>query len=273
MRTRATGGEGLRAAGARTASSHEGWRAAWVRTAELLQVRLGGRKRWLVRPLRIDLKSYLTCRRCPVCEIPAQGLRVARNVLDRHCRSLIAPHSSRCERSSTMPLQILHIGRELVGKGLRREAHSAADTGAHHRCPDQQGEEDRPKPRTRTQGTARQCERYPEHWRGAGRAKGGCGHSLRLYALAGSYFPEFESRKNPFLRSCYGSTFRYSNTVNLSVMKLSSHSAFLVLARVGKNLQSLQESIREWTPQPAPVLVPIPIQTERRTRERVGRHR
>ncbi len=54
-------------------------------------------------------------------------------------------------------------------------------------------------------------------------------------------------------------------------MKLSLRSAFLVLARLGQTLQSLQESLRRWAPQPAPVLVPIPIRTERRTREPVGR--
>jgi hypothetical protein len=51
-------------------------------------------------------------------------------------------------------------------------------------------------------------------------------------------------------------------------MKLSLRSAFLVLARLGQSLQSLQESLRGW----APVLVPIPIRTERRTRGPVGRH-
>ena len=55
-------------------------------------------------------------------------------------------------------------------------------------------------------------------------------------------------------------------------MKLSLRSAFLVLARLGESLQSLKESLRGWVPQQAPVLVPIPIRTERRTRGPVGRH-
>lgn len=55
-------------------------------------------------------------------------------------------------------------------------------------------------------------------------------------------------------------------------MKLSLRSAFLVLDRLGQSLQSLQESLRGWAPQPAPVLLPIPIRTERRTRGPVGRH-
>jgi hypothetical protein len=55
-------------------------------------------------------------------------------------------------------------------------------------------------------------------------------------------------------------------------MKLSLRSAFLVLARLRQSLQSLQESLRGWAPQPAPVLVPIPIRAERRTRGPVARH-
>ncbi|MFN9278357.1 MAG: hypothetical protein ACK6DW_01265 [Betaproteobacteria bacterium] len=55
-------------------------------------------------------------------------------------------------------------------------------------------------------------------------------------------------------------------------MKLSLRFAFLALARLGQSLQSLKESLRERVPQPAPVLVPIPIRAERRTRGTVGRH-
>lgn len=55
-------------------------------------------------------------------------------------------------------------------------------------------------------------------------------------------------------------------------MKQSLRSAFLVLARFGESLQSLQWSLRGWAPQPAPVLVPIPIRAEHRTRRSVGRH-
>lgn len=55
-------------------------------------------------------------------------------------------------------------------------------------------------------------------------------------------------------------------------MKLSLRSAFLALARLGQSLPSLLESLRGWAPQPAPLLVPIPIRAERRTRGPVGRH-
>jgi hypothetical protein len=55
-------------------------------------------------------------------------------------------------------------------------------------------------------------------------------------------------------------------------MKLSLRSAFLVLARLGQSLPLLQESFRRWLPQPVPVLVPIPIGTQRRTRGPAGRH-
>jgi len=50
-------------------------------------------------------------------------------------------------------------------------------------------------------------------------------------------------------------------------MKPSLRSAFLVLARLGERLQSLQESLRGW----ASVPVPIPIRAERRTRGPVDR--
>ena len=55
-------------------------------------------------------------------------------------------------------------------------------------------------------------------------------------------------------------------------MKLSSRFASLVLARLGRSLQSLQESLKGWVPQQAPVLVPIPIRADRRTRGSVRRH-
>jgi len=55
-------------------------------------------------------------------------------------------------------------------------------------------------------------------------------------------------------------------------MKLSSRFASLVLARLGRSLQSLQESLKGWVPQQAPALVPIPIRTDRRTRAPVSRH-
>ena len=55
-------------------------------------------------------------------------------------------------------------------------------------------------------------------------------------------------------------------------MKLPLPSVFLVLARLGQSLQSLQESFRGWALQQAPELVPIPIRAERRTRGPVSRH-
>ncbi len=54
-------------------------------------------------------------------------------------------------------------------------------------------------------------------------------------------------------------------------MKLSLPSASLLLARLGQSLQSLQESLKGWVPQQAPVLVPIPIRADRRKRAPVGR--
>lgn len=55
-------------------------------------------------------------------------------------------------------------------------------------------------------------------------------------------------------------------------MKLSSHFAPLVLARLGRSLRSLQESLKGWVPQQAPALVPIPIRADRRTRAPASRH-
>ena len=49
-------------------------------------------------------------------------------------------------------------------------------------------------------------------------------------------------------------------------MKLAPRFASLVLSRLGQSLQSLQESLKGWSPQRAPVLVPIPIRADRRTR-------
>ena len=55
-------------------------------------------------------------------------------------------------------------------------------------------------------------------------------------------------------------------------MKLSLRSAFLELVRLRQSLQSLQESLRAWAPQRAPLLVPIPIRVERRACVPAGRH-
>jgi hypothetical protein len=55
-------------------------------------------------------------------------------------------------------------------------------------------------------------------------------------------------------------------------MKLLFRSVSLALARIGQNLTSLQSSLQGWAPQRAPVLVPIPIQTDRRARRPIGRH-
>ena len=54
-------------------------------------------------------------------------------------------------------------------------------------------------------------------------------------------------------------------------MKLSAGFASLVLSRLGQSLPSLQESLKGWLPQQAPVLVPIPIRADRRTRGPVVR--
>jgi hypothetical protein len=55
-------------------------------------------------------------------------------------------------------------------------------------------------------------------------------------------------------------------------MKLSIRSAFRALARLSQDLRPLHKQLREWLPQPAPVLVPIPVRTAGRVRDSVGRH-
>jgi hypothetical protein len=55
-------------------------------------------------------------------------------------------------------------------------------------------------------------------------------------------------------------------------MKLSSHLASLVLARLGHSLQLLKEALRGWVPRQEPRLIPIPIPAERRTRQSDRRH-
>jgi hypothetical protein len=55
-------------------------------------------------------------------------------------------------------------------------------------------------------------------------------------------------------------------------MKLSSRFASLVLARLGRSLEPLQEYLKGWVPKQAPALVPIPIGADRRTRGPVSRH-
>ena len=55
-------------------------------------------------------------------------------------------------------------------------------------------------------------------------------------------------------------------------MKPSFRFASLVLARIKQSLRLLKEDLRQWVPQQAPVLVPIPIPVERRTRQSERRH-
>ena len=55
-------------------------------------------------------------------------------------------------------------------------------------------------------------------------------------------------------------------------MKPSLRFASLVIARIKQSLHLLKEDLRQWAPKQTPVLVPIPIRTERRTRGPVGRH-
>jgi len=55
-------------------------------------------------------------------------------------------------------------------------------------------------------------------------------------------------------------------------MKPSLRLAFLVVARIKQSLRLLKEDLRQWVPKQTPVLVPIPIRAERRTRHSDRRH-
>lgn len=55
-------------------------------------------------------------------------------------------------------------------------------------------------------------------------------------------------------------------------MKPSLRFSSLVVARIKQSLHLLKEGFRQWVPQQAPVLVPIPIPTVRRTRQSDRRH-
>ena len=55
-------------------------------------------------------------------------------------------------------------------------------------------------------------------------------------------------------------------------MNPSLRFASLVIARIKQSLRLLKEDLRQWVPQQAPVLVPIPISAERRTRPSDRRH-
>ena len=68
-------------------------------------------------------------------------------------------------------------------------------------------------------------------------------------------------------------TFQPVNALDLPAMKLSLHLASLVLARLWKGLHFLKEALRRSVPRQEPLLVPIPIQAGRRTRQTSRRHR
>jgi hypothetical protein len=55
-------------------------------------------------------------------------------------------------------------------------------------------------------------------------------------------------------------------------MKPSLRFASLVIARIEQSLLLLKEDLRQWAPKQTPVLVPIPIPAERRTRHSDRRH-
>ena len=55
-------------------------------------------------------------------------------------------------------------------------------------------------------------------------------------------------------------------------MKPSLRFASLVFARIKQSLHGLKQGLRQWVPQQAPVLVPIPISAARRARQSDRRH-
>lgn len=55
-------------------------------------------------------------------------------------------------------------------------------------------------------------------------------------------------------------------------MKLFLRFSSLAMARIKQSLHLLQDAIKGWVPQQAPVLIPIPIPVERRARQLDRRH-
>lgn len=55
-------------------------------------------------------------------------------------------------------------------------------------------------------------------------------------------------------------------------MKPSLRFESLVITRIKQSLHLLKEELRQWAPQQAPALVPIPIRQENRTRQSDRRH-
>jgi len=55
-------------------------------------------------------------------------------------------------------------------------------------------------------------------------------------------------------------------------MKPSLRFSSLVIARIKQSLHLLKEDLRQWVPQRAPVLVPIPIPAVRHRRQSDRRH-
>jgi hypothetical protein len=55
-------------------------------------------------------------------------------------------------------------------------------------------------------------------------------------------------------------------------MKFLLNLASLVLSRLGRSLHLLKEALKGWVPKQEPVLIPIPIPAERRTRQSDRRH-
>jgi hypothetical protein len=75
-----------------------------------------------------------------------------------------------------------------------------------------------------------------------------------------------------FFRSGTGCIVRPVITSELAAMKTHLRFASLVLARIKQRLHALKQDLGQWVPQPAPVLVPIPIPAERRPRQSDRRH-
>ena len=236
--------------------------------------RLGGRGRRLVSPLCIDSLRDPAGRQCPVGGTQDHGSRVVRDLSDRRRRRLVSAYVPRGQRSSGMPLQLLRVRRGLVGQGLRGNPHGATEPGAQQRCPGQPGEQHRLEPDANARPTIRPGEplRWLWHWHRAGGTDGDHGHGLhnefqqvRIFlSWSHGIFASFE-----VARDAYSILFKLCV---LPTMKLSSRYASLVLARLGRSLQSLQEFLKGWVPQQAPALVPIPIRADCRSRGPVSRH-
>ena len=125
--------------------------------------------------------------------------------LTRSRRTAI-PRSAVRQRWATLSLQVLGACSQFAGQRLGTGAHGAAQPGADHSHPSQQGNKMRLRTGTRTQPIACRCARWKECWRqrAPSRTVGHGSHGSTIShskAVKISVFTELKTHKYRFLRS------------------------------------------------------------------------